>query len=219
MSVLRGRWRDKGDEGFSVIELVVTMGIFTTVLVVFLAAVVSMSQTTARAQATSDSASDIRTVFQRLDKEVRYASEINAPGTAGGDVYVEYLVPATVATSEELCVQWRLETDAMELQRRTWPPADPDAVTGWATMVTNLRNDLTDPAQAPFIRHSAGTTADGKVYTKQRLDVYLDAGMGEAREGGGSQLDVTFVALNTSVNSETNASADRVCLAGGVQRP
>src|SRR5690554_5723000 len=88
-----------GDVGMTLTELIVAMGIFMAVLAVFGAAIVTMSQTTVRAQATSDSTSQVRTVFQRMDKEVRYASEINMPGAAGGDLYVEYLVPVSTGTS------------------------------------------------------------------------------------------------------------------------
>lgn len=212
------RVTDSGDSGMTLTELIVAMGIFTMVLVVSLAAVVTMSQTTVRAQVTSDTTSQIRTVFQRFDKELRYASEINSPGASSGDYYVEYLVPATVADSDSMCVQWRYETDADELQRRTWEPGVPEGVSGWATMVTGLRNDLSDADQRPFVVHDAGP--DGtKVFTRQKLDIYLDAGLGDAGDGRGGQLKVTFVALNSSVASETNSGADTVCLEGAVQRP
>lgn len=221
MSVLASRVRRVvrgGDAGMTLTELIVAMGIFIAVLSVFMAAVVSMSQTTVRAQVTSDKTSQIRTTFQRFDKEIRYASEINLPATSGGDYYVEYLVPVSTANSEPLCVQWRLATSEMELQRRTWHPDHPDNVTDWATMITDLRNDLSDPDQEPFTFSPAGGVGD-KVYTRQRLDVYVDTGLGDAGDGRGGQLDVSFVALNSSQASVTNAGTSTVCLEGGTQRP
>lgn len=213
------RVRDSKDKGLTLTELIVAMGIFVAVLAVFGAAIVSMSQTTVRAQATSDTTTDVRTVFQRLDKEVRYANAINLPGVSGGDHYVEYLVPVSTGNAQPLCVQWRFSTGERELLRRTWHPDDPEAATDWMVMMTGLRNDLSEPSQRPFTFHPAGPQAGGKVYTHQRLDVYLDTGMGEARESHGSQLDVTFVALNSAAHSVTNNGTDYVCLGGSTQRP
>jgi len=214
---VRSRLRHE-DRGVSVVELIVSMGIFVMVLVVFLAAVVTMSRATSRTQATGDSASQLRTVFQRLDKEVRYASAINPPAQTSGNFYVEYLVPATVATGESLCVQWRFMASDRELQRRTWTPGNAASVSEWQTMVTDLRNDLTETTQLPFVFHRAGPVGS-KVFLRQGLTVRLDAGLGQAGDPGGSQLNVFMVARNSSTSSVGNTGTDRVCLVGAVQRP
>ncbi|WP_297082200.1 hypothetical protein [uncultured Demequina sp.] len=207
------------DSGLTVVELVVSMGIFAAVIVVFMTAVASMSSSTVRTQAASDATSALRTVYQRLDKEVRYASEINPPGVVGDDHYVEYLIPESTGTGDPLCVQWRVDASEAELQRRTWTPGDASSVSAWATMLTDLRNDLTDPDQQPFERRRAGVDS-GIVYLRQSLHVYLDTGLGDELDAEGGQLDVTMVANNTSTSSVTNGSTgDTVCLVGGVQRP
>lgn len=216
----RRRCRLTGDDaGVTIVELIVSMGIFVMVLVVFLAATVTMSRQAVRTQAVSDNASQLRTVFQRLDKELRYASAVNVPGTSNGDIYVEYLVPATASTGDALCVQWRYDVDARELQRRSWAPGDATSVSGWSTAVTDLRNDLTDPAQAPFVFHRAGPSGS-KIFLRQGLTVHLDAGLGVAGDARGSQLHVYMVARNSSTASETNSgSGTQACLVGAVQRP
>lgn len=213
---LRERARD--ERGVTIVELLVSMGIFVMVLVVFLAAVVTMSRTAVRTQATGDSASQLRTVFQRLDKEVRYASAINPPGETAGNFYVEYHLPATVGTGAAQCVQWRYMVSTRELQRRTWTPGVASSVTGWQTMVTDLRNDLSEASQLPFVFHRAGPVGN-KVFLRQGLTVRLDAGMGQAGDPGGSQLNVFMVARNSSTASEGNTGTARVCLVGTVQRP
>lgn len=218
MMLRRYRDRARQDSGVSIVELLVSMAIFVVVLVVFLAAVTTMSRTTARTQATGDSASQLRTVFQRLDKEVRYADAINPPAQSGGNIYVEYQIPATVGTGEAQCVQWRFVTTTKELQRRTWTPGDASSVTGWQTMVTDLRNDTSDPNQRPFVFHRAGP-AGSKVVLRQGLAVHLDAGMGAAGDRGGSQLHIYMVARNSSTSSVGNTGTDRVCLVGAVQQP
>jgi len=212
------RKHDGRDKGFSLVELIVSMGIFSVVLVVFMAAVSTMAQTTVKSQATSDAASQMRTVFQRFDKELRYASDINTPATANGAIYVEYWVPQNAGTGESQCVQWRYVKATNELQRRQWKQGNAASVTGWVTMVTDLKNNLSVPAQQPFTVHRAGTIG-GKVYLHQTLDIFLDAGMGTSGDTRGSQLAVSFVAQNSSTGSVTNAGVTKVCLTGAVQRP
>lgn len=204
------------DAGVTIVELLVAMGIFSVVIAVFMGAVVTMSNSTVRSQVVSDTASQLRTVFQRLDKEVRYASDINTPGTVNGRIYVEYLVPASTATGAPLCVQWRYVTATRELQRRTASPGVPSSATGWATMVTDLRNDLSVPGQQPFVVTRAGNHGS-IVYLRQTLDVYLDAGLGAAGSGEGGQLDVRLVARNSSTASNTN-NGSAVCAASGLDR-
>jgi prepilin-type N-terminal cleavage/methylation domain-containing protein len=208
----------RDDRGVTLVELLVAMGIFSIVLVVFLAATGVMARSTVRNQVVSDTASQLRTAFQRFDKEVRYAHDINAPGTSNGNIYVEYWVPASATKGENLCVQWRYNKSTKELQRRTWTQGNAASVTQWITMVTRLRNDLSSSSEQPFTFQRAGTVA-GKAYLHQRLHIYLDAGLGSIADDGGSQLDVSFVAQNSSPSSVTNSGVQKVCLVGTVQRP
>ena len=194
------------------------MGIFSIVLVVMMSAVAVMAKTTVKSEATSDSADQMRNVFLRLDKEVRYASDINTPATASGAIYVEYWVPASAGTGKSTCVQWRYVKATNILQRRTWEQGKPGTVTGWITMATKLRNNLASSTEQPFVVHRAGTTG-GKVYLHQRLDIYLDAGLGDETDPRGSQLNVNFVAQNSSPSFGTNPGTTKVCLVGAVQRP
>lgn len=210
----------RDDSGVTMVELLVSMGIFTMVLVVALAATVTMSNQAVTTQVVGDTSSQLRTVYQRLDKEVRYAEAINPPAVSNGDIYVEYLVPSTATKGDELCVQWRYVTGSKQLQRRTWTPGSDADLSGWSTMVTDLRNDLGQTDQQPFAMHYAGLQTDSKVYVHQGLDVYLDAGLGSARESAGSQLDVYLVARNSSPDSVTNdGMGTQVCLVGVAQRP
>jgi prepilin-type N-terminal cleavage/methylation domain-containing protein len=212
------RIRKDGDRGFTLTELLIAMGIFAVVLVVFMQAVAVMAKTTVRTQAQSDSADQLRNVFLRLDKEVRYAQDINTPATSNGAIYVEYWVPDNTASGASQCVQWRYVIASNTLQRRTWNQGDASSVTGWITMATKLRNDLSSSAQQPFTVTRAGTTGS-KVYLHQRLDVFLSSGMGSGTDARGSQLSTTFVAQNSSTGSLTNSGTQNVCLIGTVQRP
>ena len=109
-------------------------------------------------------------------------------------------------------MQWRYQIDSGELQRRSWDHGTVD-VSGWQTLVTDLRNDLGQTSQQPFTLQRAEVTPNGREYVHQRLAVYLDSGLGEAGDGRGGQLDADFVALNSSGRSQTS-----VCLNGGIGR-
>lgn len=220
MAWVRARLRKTGsDQGMTLVELIISMAIFSVVLVVFLGALSVMARNTVKSAATADSADQLRNVFQRLDKEVRYASDINTPATSNGSIYIEYWVPASAGNGESTCVQWRYVKAKDELQRRTWIQGDPDSVSKWLTLATRLRNDLTDSSQQPFTIHRAGTFG-GKTYLHQRLDIYLSSGLGtEDDDARGSQLDVSFVAQNSSTASVTNGGSTNVCLTGSVGRP
>jgi len=206
------RLREERESGMTLVELIVAMGILTILLTISLTAVVTLSKNTVRVQAQSTATDQLRATFQRLDKEVRYASAINTPGTAGDSIYVEYLVDSTVANGTPQCVQWRYVKTTGDLQRRTWTPGSAPK-TVWQTTVSDLRNKLSDAAQQPFTVERAGNTL-GKVYSHQQLQVFLDTGMGGSGDARGGQLKANFVALNSS-----NASPLSVCLIGGAGRP
>lgn len=203
---------DENERGVTMIELLVAMMILSVIIVVSLSAVLNMTRSTVRSQAITDAADQLRVTFQRLDKEVRYAAAINMPAQVGNSIYVEYLVEHNAAEGIPECVQWRYQTDTGELQRRSWENGTVDA-SGWQTLVTDLRNDLSQSAQQPFTLQRAEVGADGRQYVHQRLAVYLDSGLGDAGDGRGGQLDADFVALNSSGRSQHT-----VCLSGGIGR-
>lgn len=208
---LRHRLR-RDERGFTMIELIVAMMILSVIIVVSLSAVVNMTRSTVRSQAITDAADQLRTTFQRLDKEVRYAAAINTPAQVGNAIYLEYLVEHNAATGIPECVQWRYQVDTGELQRRSWENGTSNP-SGWQTLVTDLHNDLGQPSQQPFVLQRAEIGADGREYVHQRLGVFLDSGLGDAGDGRGGQLDADFVALNSSGRSQHT-----VCLSGGVGR-
>lgn len=202
----------KGDEaGMTLVELLVAMGVLTVLMAVSLAAIVSMSRSTVRIQAVSDSTDELRILFQRLDKEVRYASTINAPVQSGDDYYVEYLVEATAGDGASQCIQWRYVPAEKVIQRREWP-LNTAETTQWVSVVSDVRNDLSIAEERPFTLIPI-ETVDGRVYSRQQLEIFVDSGLGEAGSSEGGQLDVSFTAQNSS-----KASPNTVCMNTGVGR-
>lgn len=196
------------ESGMTLVELLVSMGILTVIVGIFMGGVVVMTKDTSRAQGVSNAGDAARKVFQRMDKEIRYSSSINRPGAGAttGTYYVEYLISAVDAGQQPLCTQWRYTASTRKLDVRTWRVQATPVVSAWNTMAINVRNDLSVVSQRPFVFTPAGST-----YQKQQLRVFLDMGPGAgATSKAGAQLDSFFIARNTSGSSQSNAESASV---------
>jgi type II secretory pathway component PulJ len=199
---------DRGDAGFSLIDVMVTMGLMSVVMVVFTAAILQAYRTSGKAESISIIQSQLRIAFQRFDRELRYASWIAQPGQVGTAWYVEW-----AGYDGSQCYQLRLETAPASsqegpnnahgvLQLLTWPRTTPPAVNApRQTIATNL---VAPDSSGPFERQDAGVPASsGSDFTPdfQRLEVRLKA----QRADSTASVDTTFTALNTSRNTpDTN---------------
>jgi prepilin-type N-terminal cleavage/methylation domain-containing protein len=198
---------NRGDAGFSLIEVMVTMGLMSVVMVVFTAAILQSYRTSAKAESISIIQSQLRIAFQRFDRELRYASWIAQPGQVGTAWYVEW-----AGYDGSQCYELRLETAPAGsregpnnahgvLQLLTWPLATPPAA---GAAGQTIANNLADPGAAgPFQRTDAGVATGGSDFVPdfERLEVRLTAQRGDST----ASVDTTFTALNTSRNTpDTN---------------
>ncbi len=180
----RGRRRDAAggdDAGVTLIELMVAMTLTSAVLVLFTGAVVQLYGTANRAESIGVAQARLQTALQRLDKEVRYTSDITAAGSVGGAWYVELLT--TVGTPT--CIQLRMQDG--RLQRRTWTENQiATTATAWQPLASGVR---AAGVAAPFTMLPADATVS---YERLRLRLATDAGADSA------ETDITFTALNTA---------------------
>ena len=203
------------DDGFSLIELMVTMGVMSIVGAVFTSAILLVYQTTVKTESISVAQSQLHRAFERFDKELRYASWIAVPGKVGEVWYVEF-----AAADETQCRQLRLDTA---------PPVDLDNETdgfGLLSMVSWIRDTppvagapgqtiasqlVTPDAAGPFERQVPGTSPSADpgsgiagtdfIPEYQRLRIRLTTRLGDTV----AEADTTFTALNTSRDTpETN---------------
>lgn len=202
------------DDGMTTIELVVAMGIFTVVVTVFLAGVVMMTRSTVRNSSQSNAMDASRVVFQRLDRQVRYAEAINAPGTGGsGDQYVEWRLSATVSsTGVPRCYQWRYDPATATLATRTWDDTAGNSPGAFTTIATQVQ-----PAVAGYVGpYPFAFTPTTTTQTRQQLTMRLRTGLSLTNVTVDTQS--TFVARNSSGESQTNTlnafgqSTAQVCL-------
>ena len=139
-------------EGYSAIELLIAMTIFSVVLGAFMSTVMLMTQTTTVAGQVAQGATQLRQVFDLLGRSVESASGVNTPTAVGQDLYVEIRTDAEVSGSAAVCTQFRYRPSAQVIEERTWSTLD-DVPTGWRTLASNVINDVT--TQPPFTVQAA----------------------------------------------------------------
>lgn len=192
------------DAGMTLVELIVSIGIFTIVVSVFMAGVVIMTNNTVRSDVTAQSGDSVRLVFQRLDRKVRYAEAINLPGAgAGGARYVEFRTSARSSGSGvATCTQWRWDPTTRLVQQRTWNDVSGAVAPGWSTLVTDVLPDSDTSGRGyPF----EVLLADD-VTPHQRLVLRLTVGSENADVTVDSET--SFVARNSTSTSLSNADED-----------
>ena len=136
--------RRRDDLGFSLIELMVTMTIMSIVLVVVIGAVTQIYSVVTSTEATSVGRDQLGNAFRRLDKELRYASWIAAPGKVGTRWYLEYALPTG-------CRQLKYDGGVITLAAWTPPSTTPGTPTTLATDLSLIGTT------APFTLYPAGT--------------------------------------------------------------
>lgn len=194
------------DRGTSLAELIVGMAIMTVFMALFLGAVLMMTSTANKVEATSISAGQTNQAFLRLDKIVRYASAISRPGTSptSGDWYVELDTPpiGVSATPIDTCTQLRI--DAQQLQLRTWTVNAGTAApaSGWTPIASYISNG-TVAAGSPDVPFAAPAVAAGASSTFQRLQITLVALAGKSVTAT-NRSRVTFTALNSAASATGN---------------
>jgi prepilin-type N-terminal cleavage/methylation domain-containing protein len=206
--------RDQG--GFTLVELVVAMSVFLILITMFTAGLVTLTRTTGAIKARAQSAAALGVAGQAFDQELRFANDVNEPGTgASGAVYVEFQTDAA-DTSDALnhCTQWRYDPAAGTLAMRTWRWSSGTPVpSSWGVKATDvLPAESGDPATYPFERTKANASSP-----YQQLALVAHAG--SSGYHAVSSVRVAYVARNSSVDSVSNHDVAVCTIGGSVPRP
>ncbi len=202
MAAMRALWnrhRSAGatDSGFTLIELIVAMGIFSIFLSVMTAAVGGMTNSLRKTQGIADSADQARRVFDRLDRQIRYADAVNRETKVGQNWYIEFRTFDSKGV--KTCRQWRLVAAQHRLQERSWT-GTPVPAPAWTTVATGVVN--APATQRPFTFVPAGTT---RVRQQVQLQLFLERG---GKAAGKAATQTVLVARNTGVSTVTNDDAN-----------
>ncbi|BCJ52044.1 hypothetical protein Asp14428_35190 [Actinoplanes sp. NBRC 14428] len=198
---------ERDDAGFSLAEVLVTMGLMGVVMMIFTGAILQVYRTNQATETLTEAQGQLATAFQRFDRELRYASWISTVGQVGTRYYVEF-----AGADPTQCRQLRLETAAFTsgnqgsglLQLLSWTKGSPPASTARGqTIASQIVTTGVPPFftrqlanEAPYASPSPSAAPVGADYVNdfQRLRVRLTT----RSAAGKASIDVTFTALNTS---------------------
>ena len=164
------RPRTERDQGTTLVELIVSMAIFSFVMVLTLSVLVGVQKDTQRVVQRDDAITQLRQGMAQIDREVRSGNVLYSPAnevgkTLGcsssltlpaGDCMRIHTHSNGSALQRQKCVQWQLQPDATRpgtsrLMTRTWPSPLVDKVTKvpFRTVATGLLNRQVD-GEWPF---------------------------------------------------------------------
>jgi len=183
--------------GFTLIELIVAMAIFTILVAILLLAVSQLARGTVRVQVTAQSTTEVLLVFQNLDRQIRYADAINAPGSgASGDRYIEFRTPVASAPSGvTTCTQWRLHKEDGTIQTRRWTDGPAAVPSSWSTKLHKAVD--VGGADYPFKLD--------RTSSRQKLVLSVDTGIEGVNRG--TAISTSFVARNSLSSVSTPVCA------------
>ncbi|GAB1645232.1 type II secretion system protein J [Krasilnikovia sp. MM14-A1259] len=222
----------RDDEGLSLIEMMVTMGIMSVIGAMFTTGVMQVYRANNLSDTRANAQSQLHTAFQRFDRELRYASWISEPGPpviVAADrnrYYVEF-----AESDATRCVRLRLDTKpqaapngqdgtgVLSFMRWTIDPNTKAVLTTgpWTTVASNI---VVAPGEPPFDRQEAGTqpyataapypTSIAPSYGKNFSTAFdrLRIRFMTKLAGSETTVDTSFTAVNTdsdSHNDTTNA--------------
>ncbi|MBB2946605.1 prepilin-type N-terminal cleavage/methylation domain-containing protein [Actinoplanes lutulentus] len=195
--------RRSDDAGFSLIELLVSMGLMSVVMVMVVGGLFEVYSDVNRADGLASSREQITTSFRRLDKEVRYANWLSPAGKVGGNYYLEYATPPPVNTTRppKICRQLVYKSGVLTLA--SWNPtltSTPETPTTIATdlTLTGTQDPFTIilPGDSPNSSASPGTAGTGTGYVPQHSQLRLRFTAKYATVT--MPVDVLFTAQNTT---------------------
>lgn len=202
----------QGEEGFTLIELMVTMVIMALVAVMVLVSIVNVMTQQNQAASLDQTASQVGLAFITLDKEIRYAATLDCPygwtGSPGdscatappdasavpsGDYALTFYSAWTAATlGHAQCTEVLYDTTKGQLEQRTWDAASSaSTATGWSTIASGLS---TTPSQAVFSVPSSTSAS----LIRQQVTVSLTSSSAHSVPAVSSTAQVTFTAINST---------------------
>ena len=197
--------RPSGEDGTTLMELMIGMVIMTILMTICTSAIVSMFAGTGKTQAVANSAQQLNTAFVRLDQQVRYATAIDQPtgSLATNNLSVAFLtVNSSPTATSRICTQLRIQTmsgtSQQQLVERTWPLNSDGSVsngttTGWTQLAGGITvYDQSGNAVTPFaVAVPSGATV-------QQLSLRLIDLDGTGQTPTKSFSEISFSALNST---------------------
>ncbi len=195
----------RGDDGLSLVELLVTMVIAGIVLPLVFGVLINAQRSTASTMATSDSVGEAQRALATIDRQVRSGTApIYVSGTQAFGFYSKFAANGA-PIDPALCVQYRVSPDdgdnieepgERELQARTFPVTS--APPAWtSTSVRRVISGVTSTTTFTAVPDTAVPS------TLRSVRVTLDASRGSGRP---ASIDGLLTTRNTTTASTTPCS-------------
>lgn len=188
-----------GDEGFSLIDLIVATAIMSFIMVIATGAIIEVYSDVNRTDGLATARDQVGNSFRRLDKEVRYATWVSTPGKVGDSWYLEY------ATNTN-CQQLKFSGTGV-LSRAVWTlpgttPGSALTIAGdLAQTGTTAPFTVYAPGDQPYASATPNVSGVGRTYELEHSQVRLRF---SGKVGTTDlPLDVLFTAQNTNRNTPT----------------
>lgn len=202
MRGIRERLRDRrGEDGFTLVELLVSIFLFAIVLALVASATLVMEHGLRKSQGQSDNLDASRKVLLLLDRQVRYANAITQPGVGATPTasYIEWQSGDT--NQPQTCTQWRYDSAGATLAYRTWqvPTVTGASVTptGWVPEAFGVSKVGSTSVFATTALPVGTATPPGTTANHASVSVVFAVKHG-AQPSTTSASQVTLTAVNTA---------------------
>jgi prepilin-type N-terminal cleavage/methylation domain-containing protein len=170
------------DHGFTLIEVLVSMIVFSIVIAIAFAAIINIQKQSADTAARDDSVTQSQLGLALMDRLIRSGNVLYDPANESALGYPNSMRVFTQANAQEKCVQWQILSG--DLRMRTWSPTwqTDGMVSAWSVTARHLVNSGT-ASDVPF--KLVGTPTE---YEPRMVQVLLRV---QNAKAGGKPIDVT----------------------------
>jgi type II secretory pathway pseudopilin PulG len=209
------RVRRRGDEGYSLVEVLVAASLMSVVMAVSVTAILQIYSSVNRTEETVTVRDAIDVSFRRLDRELRYATWVSDAKAVNGRFYLEYSLPAVVNNSgvtEYPCRQIKLDNGVLTLASWKLPsitPANPFIIASGVTADTTKGPvELYAPGAKPYASAAAGTSGVGSAFETQYQQIRLKFAVNVGK------VSLPFDSVFTAQNIARGSSSFNDCSKG-----
>jgi prepilin-type N-terminal cleavage/methylation domain-containing protein len=202
--------REPTEDGFTLIEISITLLLLSTVLAMILQSMVSVQNAVDRETGRSTRNDRLHLAVYALERQVRSGNVIGDPAVAndpGHGIYpgmsVRVFTQADASVGMSKCVEWRVYNSRLE--SRDWSPTwtlDGIYDTSWTIIADGIRNRDVSPNVVAFVKPASA------LYGLRMLKVTLLAD-GQGASGGGHErnlqrIETSITGRNTGYGYPAN---------------
>jgi prepilin-type N-terminal cleavage/methylation domain-containing protein len=166
------RFRERADDrGVTLIELLVSMLIFSVVIAAAYAALFMVQTQTKDTLARADAVQQAKLAIAQIDRQVRSGNVLYDPAQEASLGFPMSMRIYTQANGQEKCVQWQIVSG--KLRMRSWSPTwqTDNVVSAWTTVARGIVNQSAVSADTPF--SLAAVAAGSGAYSARVVNILL----------------------------------------------